>query len=94
MYGYTNFDHIGYALLTIFICTTLEGWNEIMNFFQEIYTTSFVRIYFLIVVWICAFFILNLTIALMLMKYDQVNKGNEEEDEHDIFENEVMKFGE
>ena len=29
-YGITNFDNIGYAMLTVFQCITLEGWTDIM----------------------------------------------------------------
>ena len=29
-YGITNFDAIGQSYLTIFQCTTLEGWSNIM----------------------------------------------------------------
>lgn len=29
-YQYTNFDHIGHAILTLFQCITLEGWTPIM----------------------------------------------------------------
>lgn len=29
-FGITNFDNIGYAMLTVFQCITLEGWTDIM----------------------------------------------------------------
>lgn len=29
-YGITNFDNIGYSMLTVFQCITLEGWTDIM----------------------------------------------------------------
>lgn len=29
-YGITSFDNIGYAMLTVFQCITMEGWTEIM----------------------------------------------------------------
>jgi hypothetical protein len=54
--------------------------------------TTFVHFYFITMVWICAFFILNLTIALMLMKYEEV-EGNKEELEHDFFEEELDEIG-
>lgn len=28
--GITNFDNIGYAMLTVFQCITMEGWTSIM----------------------------------------------------------------
>lgn len=30
--GITNFDNIGYAMLTVFQCITMEGWTSIMYF--------------------------------------------------------------
>ncbi|XP_010790973.1 probable voltage-dependent N-type calcium channel subunit alpha-1B [Notothenia coriiceps] len=29
-YGITNFDNIGFAVLTVFQCITMEGWSEIL----------------------------------------------------------------
>ena len=29
-YGLTNFDHLGWAMLTIFQMMTVEGWTKIM----------------------------------------------------------------
>lgn len=69
-YGITNFDGAFSAFLTIFICTTMDGWTRIMNIHQDIYNSVFVHTFFIICIWICSFFILNLTIALMLMKYE------------------------
>jgi hypothetical protein len=74
-FGITNFDSIGSAFLTIFIVTTMDGWTKIMNMNQEFYSPLFVHFFFISCVWICAFFILNLTIASMLMKYDEVDKA-------------------
>ena len=32
---YSNFDNIGYAIVTIFQSITLEGWSDIMYFYQD-----------------------------------------------------------
>ena len=37
-YGITNFDNIGAAYLTVFQCTTLEGWVKIMEMFNDGYS--------------------------------------------------------
>ena len=29
-YGITNFDNFGLAMLTVFLCVTLEGWTDVM----------------------------------------------------------------
>ena len=70
-YGITSFDNIGSAFLTIFQCITMEGWTKIMNIFQDTYAEWFVQIYFILCVIICSFFLLNLPIAVMLMKFEE-----------------------
>jgi hypothetical protein len=30
--GITSFDNIGYAMLTVFQCITMEGWTDIMYY--------------------------------------------------------------
>lgn len=82
-YGITNFDGAFSAFLTIFICTTMDGWTRIMNIHQDIYNSVFVHSFFIICIWICSFFILNLTIALMLMKYEQVDQKQDDQGEPD-----------
>lgn len=34
--GITNFDNIGYAMLTVFQCITMEGWTPIMYWVKYI----------------------------------------------------------
>ena len=29
-YGITSFDNIGFAMLTVFQCVTMEGWTQIL----------------------------------------------------------------
>ena len=31
-YGITSFDNIGYAMLTVFQCITMEGWTTVMYY--------------------------------------------------------------
>lgn len=31
-YGITSFDNIGYAMLTVFQCITMEGWTTMMYY--------------------------------------------------------------
>lgn len=73
-YNLTNFDNIMKAFLTIFQCITMEGWTKIMNMYQDAFHAWFIGIYFILCVIICSFFLLNLTIAVMLMKYEELDK--------------------
>ena len=71
-YGVTNFDNIGNALITIFQCITMEGWTSVMYIYQDVYTEGMVIGYFIICIVICSFLLLNLTIAVMLTKYEEL----------------------
>jgi len=60
----TNFDNIFWALLNVFQCITLEGWSEIMVMYQKAYTPLII-FFFVPMVFIGAFFLLNLTLAVI-----------------------------
>ena len=61
----------------------MEGWTKIMNIFEDAYASWFVIMYFILCVVICSFFLLNLTIAVMLMKYEELDK-NTANSKHDL----------
>ena len=63
-FGVTNFDNIFWALLTVFQCISLEGWSDVMVMYQKVYT-RFVFFFFFLVVLLGAFFLLNLTLAVI-----------------------------
>ena len=65
-YGITNFDTIASSYLTIFQCTTLEGWTKIMQMMQDGYSLFFSTMFFIALVIVCSYFLLNLTVAVML----------------------------
>lgn len=66
----TNFDNIFWALLNVFQCITLEGWSEIMVMYQKVYS-PFTIFFFVPMVFIGAFFLLNLTLAVIQSSYSQ-----------------------
>ena len=66
----SNFDNFGVAALTVFQIITGENWNEVMfNAMEVTSTASF--LYFLIVVCIGTFIILNLTIAIITSNFGE-----------------------
>jgi hypothetical protein len=81
-FSITNFDNLPQAFLTIFQCITLEGWIDVTNMFEDSYTVWFVEVYFLLCIIVCSFFVLNLTIAVMLLKYEEYDKENQDCSEH------------
>lgn len=91
-FGITQFDDVVSAFLTIFICTTQDGWTNIMSVHLDIFNPVFIRFYFITCVWVCGFFILNMTVATMLMKYEEEDQ-NTEDTEPDQFEIELKEIG-
>lgn len=79
-FGISNFNNLGYAFLTIFQTITLEGWIDITNIYRSAFTPWMVIIYFILCVIVCSMFVLNLTIAVMLLKYDEFESQNESDD--------------
>ena len=79
-FGYSCFDHLASAFLTIFQCITLEGWIDVSNIFEDAYKVWFVDVYFLLCIIVCSFFVLNLTIAVMLLKYEDFDKSEKGSD--------------
>lgn len=50
--------------------------------YRNAYNQYFVQVYFLLCIFVCSFFVLNLTIAVMLLKYEEAdNEKNEQKKE-------------
>ena len=67
-YEVTNFDNIMYSLLMVFQCVTLEGWSGIMYKLFDAFSI-YVVFYFIVLVFIGAFFLLNLMLAVIKAKF-------------------------
>ncbi|XP_021201888.1 muscle calcium channel subunit alpha-1 isoform X2 [Bombyx mori] len=63
--GITNFDNIGYAMLTVFQCITLEGWTDIMYAVANVKGKTWVWIYFVTLVIFGNFFVMNLILGVL-----------------------------
>lgn len=68
----TNFDNLLYALIVIFYCITMEGWSTVMIYYQMAFTDASVMI-FLPMVFIGAFFLLNLLLAVVNSSFSVKN---------------------
>ncbi len=84
-YGITSFDNILWAWLTIFQIITLEGWTPIMYNVMDA-TTCWSMFYFIVLIGLGAFFLINLAVGIVTEVYDQV----QEEDENEEVEEETM----
>lgn len=86
-WGFTNFDNIAYAFLTIFQVTTMEGWTNIMYIYQNSSSQFITPLYFIFLLLVGSFFILNLTIAIMLDKYEEISEAQgDQEMVHELIE--------
>ena len=66
----TNFDTMIHALIAIFQSVTLEGWSVIMIMVQKSFT-HIAFLFFIPLVFIGAFFLLNLTLAVIKSKFSK-----------------------
>ncbi|XP_076303607.1 ca[2+]-channel protein alpha[[1]] subunit D isoform X4 [Lasioglossum baleicum] len=64
-WGITNFDNFGLAMLTVFQCVTLEGWTDVLYAIQDAMGSSWQWIYFISMVILGAFFVMNLILGVL-----------------------------
>lgn len=64
-------------MLVIFQCVTLEGWSDIMVLYQKVYT-YYVFLFFVPLVFIGAFFLLNLTLAVINYSFNEAQERMKE----------------
>ena len=68
-YDILGFDDFGSAILTVFVCTTLEGWTDVMYMIQDGYS-DFAWIYFVLLILCGSIIIINLFLAVISGGYE------------------------
>lgn len=68
-WGFTTFDNIAAAFLTIFQSITMEGWTDIMYQCQDAQQPLVVAVFFILLVVFGSFFLLNLTLAVICEEF-------------------------
>ena len=68
-FGLVTFDNVMISILTIYQCITTEGWTMIMYYYSGSFSPVLTHIVFISMIIVCSFFLLNLTIAILLDKY-------------------------
>ncbi|XP_046610491.1 voltage-dependent calcium channel type A subunit alpha-1 isoform X1 [Neodiprion virginianus] len=63
--GITSFDNIGFAMLTVFQCITMEGWTAILYWTNDALGNMFNWIYFIPLIVLGSFFMLNLVLGVL-----------------------------
>ena len=89
--GANNFDNIFNSLITVFIMVTLEGWSDIFNYVSKtfkdrIYINSIVIfVYFHAFIYIGAFYLINLFLAVTNSEFEHIEKSRKELNEKRSF---------
>ncbi|CAM9274822.1 unnamed protein product, partial [Heterosigma akashiwo] len=86
-WGFTNFDNILYAFITIFQSVTMEGWSSIMFMTQDAAPAA-TGLFFVVLIIFGSFLVLNLLLAVLednftASKEEEDNKYIREEDEEE-----------
>lgn len=63
--GITSFDNIGFAMLTVFQCITMEGWTAILYWMNDAVGSYFNWMYFVPLIVLGSFFMLNLVLGVL-----------------------------
>ncbi|RZB38954.1 Ion trans domain containing protein, partial [Asbolus verrucosus] len=63
--GITSFDNIGFAMLTVFQCITMEGWTSILYWMNDAVGSCFNWMYFVPLIVLGSFFMLNLVLGVL-----------------------------
>ena len=74
-----NFDTFLWSFLSVFQIISTEGWSQIAINIQK--TKGFVYIiYSILIIFICLYILLNMTMAILKYKYGQVKQNVIEEE--------------
>ena len=91
-YNVQHFDNLANSMLMVFQVTTMEGWTAIMINLQRAFT-PIVIIYFILLVFIGNFFLLNQLLGVIIVKFNEAqNEIANEEREASLMEIEISKI--
>ncbi|XP_073078769.1 sodium channel protein type 11 subunit alpha isoform X2 [Manis javanica] len=73
-YNYTNFDNFGWSFLAMFRLMTQDSWEKL---YQQTLRTSglFSACFFVVVIFLGSFYLINLTLAVVTMAYEEQNRN-------------------
>eukprot|EP00741_Cyanophora_paradoxa_P000465 tig00000405_g453.t1 len=74
-WGYLGFDHLGLAALTVFQSVTLSQWTKYMYWTGHATNVGIAYLYFISMAIFGAFLILNMAIAAITTKYDEIDQA-------------------
>ncbi|XP_060036392.1 sodium channel protein type 11 subunit alpha [Erinaceus europaeus] len=73
-YNYTNFDNFGWSFLAMFRLMTQDSWEKLYK--QTLFTSGLYSVFFFVVViFLGSFYLINLTLAVVTMAYEEQNRN-------------------
>uniref|UniRef100_A0A3Q3EVK9 Voltage-dependent L-type calcium channel subunit alpha n=1 Tax=Labrus bergylta TaxID=56723 RepID=A0A3Q3EVK9_9LABR len=63
--GITHFDNIGFAMLTVYQCITMEGWTKVLYWVNDAIGNEWPWVYFVPLILVGSFFVLNLVLGVL-----------------------------
>uniref|UniRef100_A0A3Q0T4L5 Voltage-dependent L-type calcium channel subunit alpha n=1 Tax=Amphilophus citrinellus TaxID=61819 RepID=A0A3Q0T4L5_AMPCI len=63
--GITHFDNIGFAMLTVYQCITMEGWTKVLYWVNDAIGNEWPWLYFVTLILLGSFFVLNLVLGVL-----------------------------
>ncbi|XP_004614619.3 sodium channel protein type 11 subunit alpha [Sorex araneus] len=73
-YGYTNFDNFGWSFLAMFRLMTQDSWEKLYQ--QTLRTSGLYSVFFFVlVIFLGSFYLINLTLAVVTMAYEEQNRN-------------------
>uniref|UniRef100_G1P525 Sodium channel protein n=1 Tax=Myotis lucifugus TaxID=59463 RepID=G1P525_MYOLU len=73
-YGFTNFDNFGWSFLAMFRLMTQDSWEKLYR--QTLRTSGpFAVFFFVVVIFLGSFYLINLTLAVVTMAYEEQNRN-------------------
>ena len=81
--GAINFDNIGNSLITVFVIVTLEGWSYIYTYVSKTFKDKIyinpviIFCYFHIFLYVGAFYLINLFLAVTNSEFEHIEKNRE-----------------
>uniref|UniRef100_A0A8C0G2H6 Sodium channel protein n=1 Tax=Chelonoidis abingdonii TaxID=106734 RepID=A0A8C0G2H6_CHEAB len=77
-YGYTSFDTFGWAFLSLFRLMTQDYWENLYQLTLRAAGKTYM-IFFLLVIFLGSFYLINLILAVVAMAYEEQNQATLEE---------------
>ena len=73
-FGITSFNNMGTALISVMQVVTLESWGQIMFNLMDADEPNIVVFYFIFLILICSFFILNIILAVIIDAFIKIQQ--------------------